>query len=190
VAQKNCPASAEARRSLLDPEHEHISVRRQCELLGLPRSTVYYAPVPESNENLSLMKVIDAVYLENPSFGSRSIVAVLVNEGWEVNRKRLMRLMDIAGVAPKRNLSKPSPGHRVFPYLLRNMVVSRPDQVWSTEIVQSQMTKPAGLAGRTHGKRISHLDGRSRDDDAVHEQFGPLTLASEVSFVQTLADTF
>lgn len=130
------------RRSLLDPEHDSISVRRQCELLGLPRSTAYSAPVPESDENLALMKAIDAVYLENPSFGSRSVAAVLVNEGWTVNRKRvqrLMRLMDIAGVVPKRNLSKPSPGHRVFPYLLRNMVVSRPDQVWSTDITYVPM---------------------------------------------------
>jgi putative transposase len=125
------------RRSLLDPDHESISVRRQCELLGLPRSTAYYAPIPESVENLELMKVIDAIYLDNPSYGSRSLTAVLVNEGWEVNRKRvqrLMRLMAIAGVVPKRNLSKPSPGHRVFPYLLRNVAISRPDQVWSTDI--------------------------------------------------------
>ena len=117
-------------------------MRRQCELLGLPRSTAYYSPVPESAENLALMKAIDAVYLENPSFGSRSIAAVLANEGWTANRKRvqrLMRLMDIAGVVPKRNLSKPSPGHRVFPYLLRNMVVSRPDQVWSTDITYVPM---------------------------------------------------
>jgi putative transposase len=125
------------RRSLLDPDHASISVRRQCELLGLPRSTAYYAPIPESDENLELMKAIDAVYLDEPSYGSRSITAVLVNEGWEVNRKRvqrLMRLMAIAGVVPKRNLSKPSPGHRVFPYLLRNVAISRPDQVWSTDI--------------------------------------------------------
>lgn len=125
------------RRSLLEPDHESISVRRQCELLGLPRSTAYYAPIPESDENLELMKAIDAIYLDNPSYGSRSLTAVLVNEGWEANRKRvqrLMRLMAIAGVMPKRNLSKPSPGHRVFPYLLRNVSVSRPDQVWSTDI--------------------------------------------------------
>ena len=135
--KKNCPASAEVRRSLLEPEHESISVRRQCELLGLPRSTAYYAPVPESVDNLALMKAIDAVYLDEPSYGSRSIAAVLMNEGWEVNRKRvqrLMRLMDIAGVVPTRNTSKASPGHRVFPYLLRNVAISHPDQVWSTDI--------------------------------------------------------
>ena len=121
----------------MEPDHASIGLRRQCDLLDLPRSTAYYAPIPESQENLDLMKEIDAIYLDNPSYGSRTIAAVLVNSDWEVNRKRvqrLMRLMNIAGVVPKRNLSKPSPGHRVFPYLLRNVAISRPDQVWSTDI--------------------------------------------------------
>jgi putative transposase len=125
------------RRSLLDPDHASISLRRQCDLLGLPRSTAYYAPIPESQENLALMKEIDAIYLDNPSYGSRSIASSLVSSGWEVNRKRvqrLMRLMNIAGVTPKRNTSRPSPGHRVFPYLLRNVAILHPDQVWSTDI--------------------------------------------------------
>ena len=125
------------RRSLLEPDHASIGLRRQCDLLDLPRSTAYYAPIPESQENLDLMKEIDAIYLDNPSYGSRTIAAVLVNSDWAVNRKRvqrLMRLMNIAGVVPKRNLSKPSPGHRVFPYLLRNVAISHPDQVWSTDI--------------------------------------------------------
>ena len=125
------------RRSLLDPDHASISLRRQCDLLDLPRSTAYYAPIAESQENLDLMKEIDAIYLDNPSYGSRSLTAVLVNAGWAVNRKRVQRLMgrmNIAGVTPKRNLSKPAPGHRVFPYLLRNVAISHPDQVWSTDI--------------------------------------------------------
>ena len=122
----------------MEPDHASISLRRQCDLLGLPRSTAYYTPIPESQENLTLMKDIDAIYLDNPSYGSRSIASSLVSSGWEVNRKRvqrLMRLMNIAGVTPKRNTSRPSPGHRVFPYLLRNVAISHPDQVWSTEIV-------------------------------------------------------
>ena len=121
----------------MEPDHASISLRRQCDLLGLPRSTAYYTPILESQENLALMKEIDAIYLDNPSYGSRSIASVLVNTGWEVNRKRvqrLMRLMNIAGVTPKRNTSKPAPGHRVFPYLLRNVAISHPDQVWSTDI--------------------------------------------------------
>jgi putative transposase len=106
-------------------------------LLGLPRSTAYYAPIPESADNLRLMREIDDVYLENPGYGSRSITAVLANGGWRVNRKRvqrLMRAMAIAGVTPKRNLSRPTPGHRVFAYLLRNVAITHPDHVWSTDI--------------------------------------------------------
>jgi putative transposase len=83
------------------------------------------------------MREIDEVYLENPSYGSRSIAAVLANQGWTVNRKRvqrLMRVMSIAGVTPKRSTSKPSPGHRIFPYLLRNVEITHPNQVWSTDI--------------------------------------------------------
>jgi putative transposase len=121
----------------LEPDHDSISVRRQCELLGLPRSTAYYAPIPESEENLALMREIDAIYLDDPSYGSRSIAAVLANSGWQANRKRvqrLMRLMGITGVTPKRNTTKPSPGHRIFTYLLRNVAITHPDQVWSTDI--------------------------------------------------------
>jgi putative transposase len=121
----------------LEPAHASISLRRQCDLLGLPRSTAYYAPIPESADNLRLMREIDDVYLENPGYGSRSITAVLANGGWRVNRKRvqrLMRAMAIAGVTPKRNLSRPTPGHRVFAYLLRNVAITHPDHVWSTDI--------------------------------------------------------
>ena len=130
------------RRGLLEPGHRTISLRRQCDLLGLPRSTAYYAPIPERAENLALMREIDAVYLENPSYGSRSISAVLGNSGWSVNRKRvqrLMRLMNIAGVTPKRSTSKPAPGQRIFPYLLRNVAILHPDQVWSTDITYVPM---------------------------------------------------
>jgi putative transposase len=110
--------------------------------LDLPRSTAYYAPIPERADNLRLMREIDAVYVENPSYGSRTIAAVLANAGWAANRKRvqrLMRVMAIAGVTPKRNLSQPSPGHRVFPYLLRNAAITHPDQVWSTDITYVPM---------------------------------------------------
>ena len=127
---------------MLEPDHASLSVRRQCELLGLPRSTAYYAPIPESAENLELMREIDAVYMDEPSYGSRTIAATLQSSGWVVNRKRvqrLMRLMNIAGVTPKRNLSKPSPGHRIFPYLLRNVAITHPDHVWSTDITYVPM---------------------------------------------------
>jgi putative transposase len=83
------------------------------------------------------MRQIDAIYLENPSYGARSIKAVLGNGGWVVNRKRvrrLMRVMGIVAVMPKRSTSKPAPGHRMFPYLLRNVAITHPDQVWSSDI--------------------------------------------------------
>jgi putative transposase len=125
------------RRALIEADHPALSIRRQCELLGLPRSTAYYAPIPESAENLTLMRQIDAVYLENPSYGSRKLTAMVNASGWEVNRKRvqrLMRLMNIAGATPNRRTSQPAPGHRIFPYLLRNVPILRPDQVWSADI--------------------------------------------------------
>jgi putative transposase len=117
-------------------------LRRQCDLLDLPRSTAYYEPIPESADNLKLLREIDALYLDNPSYGSRSITALLGSAGWEVNRKRVQRLMGllgIQGVTPKRNLSKPHPGHRVFAYLLRNVAITHPDQVWSTDITYIPM---------------------------------------------------
>ena len=130
------------RRSLLEPGHKTISLRRQCDLLDLPRSTAYYEPIPESADNLKLLREIDALYLDNPSYGPRSITALLGSAGWAVNRKRVQRLMGllgIQGVTPKRNLSKPHPGHRVFAYLLRNVAITHPDQVWSTDITYIPM---------------------------------------------------
>jgi putative transposase len=127
---------------MLEPGHGSISIRRQCDLLDLPRSTAYYKPTPESSENLELMKQIDAIYMDNPSYESRTICSVLTNENWFVNRKRiqrLMRIMGIAGIVPKQNLSKPAPEHRVFPYLLKNKEITHPNHVWSTDITYIPM---------------------------------------------------
>jgi putative transposase len=114
-----------------------VTVERQCDLLGLPRSTHYYRPATETAENLAVMRWIDEQYLQMPYYGSRRMTAALAAEGYGVNRKRVQRLMGVlglAGLTPKRNLSKPHPGHRIFPYLLRNVAISHPDQVWSTDI--------------------------------------------------------
>ena len=116
----------------MDPDHRRLSVARQCALLGLPRSSWYYVPAGESAENLALMKQIDAQYLATPFYGSRKLAAVL-----GVNRKRvqrLMRRMGIAAIGPRRRTTWPAAGHKVYPYLLRNVEISRPDQVWSTDI--------------------------------------------------------
>ena len=119
---------------------------RQCELLGLSRSSYYYGPAAETPENLRLMRLIDQEYMRHPFLGSRRMAAYLRGEGHPVNRKRVRRLMAVMGleaVYPKPRLSKPNPGHRVYPYLLRGVAVERPDQVWSTDITYVPM--PAGF---------------------------------------------
>jgi putative transposase len=112
-------------------------VCRQCELLGLSRSTFYYEAAVESEENLRLMGLIDREYTEHPFYGSRRMTAWLnEDEGERVNRKRvvrLMRLMGLEAIYPKPKLSGGN-GHEVYPYLLRDVAIERPDQVWSTDI--------------------------------------------------------
>jgi putative transposase len=112
-------------------------VRRQCELLGLNRSSLYYEPAAESAENLRLMRLLDEEYTAHPFYGSRRLTAWLVQEGEAVNRKRVQRLLRIMGleaIYPKPRLSVPGRGHRIYPYLLRNVRIERRDQVWSTDI--------------------------------------------------------
>jgi putative transposase len=106
-------------------------------LLGLHRSTCYYEAVPESAANLALMRRIDEQYLRTPFYGSRRMTVWLRGEGQEVNRKRvqrLMRLMSLEAIYPKRRTSEPAPGHKIYPYLLRHVKVTRPNQVWSADI--------------------------------------------------------
>ncbi len=119
-----------------------MSIERQCELLGLSRSSYYYQPVPENAENLRLMRRIDEHYLERPCEGSRRMTVWLNKHGEEVNRKRvqrLMRLMALEAIYPKRRLSTPDRQHKVYPYLLRDLKIERPDQVWSTDITYVPM---------------------------------------------------
>ena len=114
-----------------------MTIQQQCELLGLPRSTYYYEPRSESGENLRLLRRLDELYLEYPFFGSRRMAVTL-----KVNRKRIQRLMRILGIEalyPKPNLSRPTPGHEIYPYLLRGVSIERPNQVWSTDITYVPM---------------------------------------------------
>jgi putative transposase len=123
-----------------------LSVRRQCELLGLNRSSLYYEPTSETAENLELMRLIDQEYTAHPFFGSRKLVRWLIGRGHEVNRKRvqrLMRAMGLEAIYPKPKLSSAGRGHKVYPYLLRNVAVERVDQVWSTDITYIPM--PSGF---------------------------------------------
>jgi len=110
---------------------------QQCELLGLPRSSYYYEPAPESKENLCLMRLIDEQYLETPFYGSRRMAEHLVRAGHAVNRKRiqrLMRTMGLEGLFPGRKTTIPAPGHKVYPYLLRGLTIDRPNQVCCSDI--------------------------------------------------------
>lgn len=119
-----------------------ISMRRQCELLQVCRASVYYEPVATSPEQLALMRRIDELHLKYPFYGSRKLTRCLKGEGKDVNRKqvqRLMRLMDIEGIAPKANTSRPAPAHPTYPYLLRNVKVCRVDQVWCTDVTYIPM---------------------------------------------------
>jgi putative transposase len=127
---------------LVDPGHPALSVRRQCELLGLSRSSLYYEPGGEAAEDLRLMRRIDEQYTACPFYGSRRMAAWLVEQGEEVNRKRvqrLMRRMGLEAIYPKPRLSLAGKGHRIYPYLLRGVKVERRDQVWSTDITYVPM---------------------------------------------------
>jgi putative transposase len=135
--------SVEAKRGLIEPGHARLSVRRQCELVGLCRASLYYEPAVESEENLRLMGLIDRQYTDCPFYGPRRMTAWLKEQGEEVNRKRVQRLMRVMGleaVYPKPKLSA-GRKHKAYPYLLRDVPVSRVDQVWSTDITY------VGLAG-------------------------------------------
>ena len=121
----------------MEPGHPGLSIRRQCELLGLSRSSWYYEPARESEENLRLMELIDRQYLLTPFYGSRRMCAWLRRQGYGVNRKRvqrLMRLMGLAGVGPRPGTSRSHPEHKIYPYLLKGVSITRVNQVWSTDI--------------------------------------------------------
>lgn len=122
---------------MIEPKHPKLSVSRQCALLELPRASYYRQPQPESDKNLQLMRLIDETYLEYPFFGSRQMRNWLRLRGHRVNRKRVQRLMRQLGLEAiyrKPNLSAANPQHRVYPYLLKGLVVDRPNQVWATDI--------------------------------------------------------
>ena len=129
---------------MIEPDHPSLSVRRQCDLLGLPRSSYYYQPTPESDQNLHLMRLIDEQYLQTPFYGSRRMTAQLRRAGYPVNRKRvqrLMRLMGIEAIYPKPKTSGAAPTHTVYPYLLRDLPIVRPGQVWSADITYVPMAR-------------------------------------------------
>jgi len=125
------------RRAMLERDHPTLSIRRQCRMLGLARSGVYRPAPANDDEDLPLMLRIDGLFTAWPFLGSRRMTAMLRTDGLTVNRKRVQRLMRVMGIAalgPKPRTTKPSPGHEIFPYLLRDLVIDRSNQVWAADI--------------------------------------------------------
>jgi putative transposase len=128
----------------VDRDHAEISIRRLCEPLGANRSGLYYQPLGESEENLQLMRMLDEHYTRTPFYGSQRMVAWLATQGFEVKRKRVGRLMEVMGIEavyPKPKLSLPGEGHRIYSYLLRDVKVTRLNQVWSKDITYIRMAQ-------------------------------------------------
>ena len=129
---------------MIEPEHSAISIRRQCDLLDLSRASYYYTPATESALNLELMRQIDEQYLRTPFYGWPRMTAHLQRLGYAVNHKRvrrLLRLMGLEAIYPKPRTTVVDTGHRVYPYLLRDLAIVRPNQVWSADITYVPMAQ-------------------------------------------------
>ena len=130
---------------MIDKESESLSVRSQCELLELNRSTLYYKTAGPSAETLELMEIIDKIFTKHPYFGARRVRVLLRREhGKQVTRKRVRRLMKTMGLETlyrRPRTSQPAPGHKIHPYLLRGLEINRPNQVWASDITYLPMSK-------------------------------------------------
>jgi putative transposase len=129
---------------MIEPDHLQLSIARQCELVAISRSGFYYRPAGETPLNLALMRLIDAQFLETPWYGSRQMARHLRREGYTVGRKRVRRLMARMGLAPiyqRPRTTVPHPEHRVYPYLLRDLVIDRPNQVWCADLTYIPMRR-------------------------------------------------
>jgi putative transposase len=136
--------SSMERRRLVDHADPALSIVAQCRLLKIARSTLYYRPVAVSEDDLALMRRMDELYLARPFYGSRRMAAVLRSDGWEVNRKRVRRLMRVMGleaIYQKPNTSRGHPEHKVYPYLLGGLIIDRPNQVWCADITYIPMAR-------------------------------------------------
>ena len=129
---------------MIDRGHCELSVVRQCELLDISRSSVYYSPVQLDEYELELMRLIDKQYLLTPFYGSRKMAAWLRGQGHHVNRKRLQRLMRLMGIEAiyrRPRTTRPDSGHKVYPYLLRGLQIDKVNQVWATDITCIPMSR-------------------------------------------------
>jgi putative transposase len=129
---------------MVDAQEAPLSISRQCKLLSIPRSSFYYRHKAINVEDLDLMQLIDEQYLKTPTWGSRSMRSHLWRLGYKVNRKRvqrLMRLMGLEAIYPKPRTSRPHPEHKIYPYLLRDLRIERPNQVWAADITYIPMAR-------------------------------------------------
>jgi putative transposase len=136
--------STDRRRQLIDSGHLGLSIVRQCELVSVSRSTFYREPAPETALNLTLMRLVDEQFLETPWYGSRQMMRYLRHQGHPVGRERVRRLMakmGLAAIYQRPRTTIPHPAHRIYPYLLRDLVIDQPNQVWCTDITYIPMRR-------------------------------------------------
>lgn len=132
------------KRALIDIDHPALSLRQQCASLGLHRSSWYYTPVGVDEKTRTLMNLMDEQYTRTPFYGSRKMTVFLRGEGYGVNRKRVQRLMEMMGIraiVPGPNTSKRHQEHKVYPYLLKDLLIDHPNQVWSTDITYIRLLR-------------------------------------------------
>ena len=166
--------SAPGRRAMLDRADRTLSLRRQCALLGVARSGVYRPRKPANDNDAALMRWIDELFTAWPFLGSRRMTAMLRAEGVFVNRKRvqrLMRLMGIAALGPRPRTSKPAHGHKIYPYLLRNLTIERANHVWAADITYIPIARGACVAAVEHDGRFV-LSGGARGGAGEVRQAG------------------
>lgn len=129
---------------MIEEDHPQLSIRAQCQLLDLPRSSLYYKPRELSSDDQELLRKIDEVFTNHPYYGSRRISAWLKREGYPVGRAKarsLMRLVGIEAIYPRKKLSIPGKEHRIYPYLLSGVSVDRPNKVWATDITYIRLSQ-------------------------------------------------
>ena len=134
----------ERKRQMIEPGHPQLSITRQCELVSISRSGFYYRPTGETPLNLALMRLIDVQFLETPWYGSRQMTRYLCREGYTVGRKRVRRLMAKMGLVPidqRPRTTVPHPEHQIYPYLLRDLVINRPNHVWCADLMYVPMRR-------------------------------------------------
>src|SRR6266516_1409994 len=140
--KKKLDSPPHAKRELIEPEHPPISIARQCDLVGLPRATSYSHAQGENAEHLALMHLLDQQYTDTPYYGVRRMTVWLRSQGYAVHHKRVawrLRTMGLETLYPKPRMREPHPAHRVYPYLLRGMPITRVNQVWSTDMTSIRL---------------------------------------------------